>query len=164
MAALRRARLEGPDLRAFPAFGRLGVAADATGQAVACFFALHPTHFDSNGRLNWGGSCRLLTVGRDGAKARFPRDNENHCSFDARFRRLLTSHDRGALVARVRQILPLLEHEGIAVDYVQLYREIRWWNDYADAIRRRWSVSYWGGHSETPGHETETEPQPAEAP
>jgi hypothetical protein len=163
MAVLRRARVDGTDTRACRVLGRLDVLGDEAGRAVAWFFARHPGHYAGEGRLNFGGSCRLLTVdGHRNTKARFPRDAENRCSFDARFRRVLASHDRQALVTRVHQILPLLEQQDAAVDYVRLYRDLVAWGFNPESVRWRWAQSYWGGVPDLPSSGIHSGSEPKE--
>ena len=159
MASLRRVQLDRQDTRAFDAYRRLGVVYDGVGRATAVLYAAHAAHEDSAGKLNFGGSCHRLTTNH----ARFPRDEKGKSSFDARFRRISACRDRDELAARLRQVLPLLRQEGIGLDYVRLYRDLRWWDDYADDIRWRWSQSYWGGPVESGRRSEATELRSTEA-
>jgi CRISPR system Cascade subunit CasB len=90
---------------------------------------------------NFGVTCREL--------------RGDHESFDLRFRRLPDCDSREELCERLVPIAVAAQAKGIAVDYDELFRDLRFFAaEGRDRVRVRWAQAYWG----TVAEQTDTEP------
>ena len=94
---------------------------------VAALFASHP---DSGGMGDLGDSMERLT-GKTGSQ-----------SMESRFIALLSAH-QDDLFDQLRHAISLLKSKEIPVDWVQLCRDLRRWNDPDRRTQIKWSRSYW---------------------
>ena len=95
------------------------------------------------GAGNFGVTCRKLCG--------------DHESFDLRFRRLLDCDSREELCERIVPLGLTAQSKGIAVDYEQLFRDLRFYAaDGRDLVRVRWAQAYWGTAAEENDSESAT--------
>jgi CRISPR system Cascade subunit CasB len=95
---------------------------------IASLFALHPV---STQRGNMGDHLYAYTqeVGDDAATTR-------------RFTQLLRQR-RDSLDPLLRQHISLLKSRDIAVNWHQLMWDLRWWDEAARRVQKRWASAYW---------------------
>lgn len=98
---------------------------------VAGLFALHPT----------SGTTSLA------AALRRVRDKTSSPSIEQRFAALLDAHPQD-LPPHLRHAVALARSHEIAIDWDDLLRTVRYWNESA---RRRWARDFWGGASPDEG-------------
>ena len=103
---------------------------------IATLFALGTHRNDptaSNPPRNLGASLRL---------ERLERGTDKAGSLDKRFNALLDV-DREQLPFRLRQIVSLLASRTIAIDWVQLLRDVRRWEQPERSVQRYWAEAYY---------------------
>ncbi len=117
-----------------------GVSNDPNTQSdfflIATLFALGTHRNDpkvSNPPRNLGASLRM---------ERLERGTDKAGSLDKRFNALLDV-DREQLPFRLRQIISLLASRTIAIDWVQLLRDVRYWGHPDRGVQRRWAEAYY---------------------
>lgn len=97
---------------------------------VAALFAAHPRHHADAG--NFGASVRRLPASP---------------TRDGRFKALLNAHE-DELGAHLRQLVRQLESQGIAIDWVSLLGDLRWWSHGEQRVQQRWARAFWGSADE----------------
>lgn len=95
---------------------------------IASLFALHPVSAKTG---NLGDHLRTFAneAGDDTATTR-------------RFVQLLRQH-RDALPTLLRQHISLLKSKEIAVNWNQLFKDLRTWDHSARYVQKRWAKAYW---------------------
>jgi CRISPR system Cascade subunit CasB len=104
---------------------------------VASLFGMHPHNWPSEGKpwaTNLGASFRRLQQKRDNP------------SLEKRFAALLDA-PREALEDHLRQAISLLRSEEIAVNYLQLLRDIQAWEYEERSVQRAWARAFWNSFS-----------------
>jgi CRISPR system Cascade subunit CasB len=94
---------------------------------------MHPRNWPSEGKpwaTNLGASFRQLQQKRDNP------------SLEKRFAALLDA-PREALEDHLRQAISLLRSEEIAVNYLQLLRDIHTWECEGRSVQRAWARAFW---------------------
>ncbi len=135
MAELRC--LLNPNLRhrGWKAVARIGGIGRFPDELVAGLFALHPLHDGSLG--NMGTSCRKLAMKRSTDKG------IEASPLDTHFRRLLDA-DRSELPDILQKLFRGFKSEGIPVNYIRLYDDLRYWGE---DVRRRLAQQYWSNQT-----------------
>ena len=111
-------------------------------ETVAGLWATDPQSHRA-GAGNFGVTCRKL--------------RGDHESFDLRFRRLLDCGSREELCERIVPVGLTAQSKGIAVDYDELFRDLRFYAaDGRDLVRVRWAQAYWGTAAEENDSESAT--------
>ncbi|MDF1712191.1 MAG: type I-E CRISPR-associated protein Cse2/CasB [Akkermansiaceae bacterium] len=117
---------------AFPVIARLagGTALDRPEIClIAALFAEHPTH--SATADNLGATCRRIA-------------GQNPESFEAHFRRLLSSQDLASdLAPNLLKIIRRAKKEALPVNYEILEDDLRRWSHSAEKIKIGWAKSYY---------------------
>ncbi len=117
---------------AFPVIARLagGTALDRPEIClVAALFAEHPNHSRKAGDI--GATCRLIA-------------GQNPESFEAHFRRLLSSQDLASdLAPNLLKIIRRAKKGPLPVNYEILESDLTRWNHSAEKIKIRWAKSYY---------------------
>lgn len=135
LAALRRGlgRKPGTEIAMYPFVGSwVGSKSDRDAEPfflVASLFALHPKH-DPN----------LRSLGESFSK--LFRESSSPESLEHRFTALLNA-DREELHIHLRHAVSLLKSKGIAINYAQLIRDIRWWGERGSGTRRTLARDFW---------------------
>lgn len=139
MADLRCALIPAKVSRAWPLLARIGGIGDLTVETIAGMFAYHPIETQVG---NLGTTCRGLYGATDGT--------------DARFRRLLACGDRSEICEHLRSIVLAAKAKDIAVNYEQLFADIRYWGTQ---VKARWATEYWrsteGAGDAVPGEDAQ---------
>lgn len=127
--------------RAFPALMAIvGSLEKDDFNTVAALYAYHPKHLKGAGSL--GLLCCKLSV----------KNN----TFEGRFRRLLLCNKK-ELRKHLRGIILAARSKGYAVDYLQLYKDLDYWEHpyRGDKVRIQWASDFWkrsdNAVSEPPG-------------
>lgn len=112
---------------------------------VAGLFGAHPDHHGSTEqtdrgkgrRRNIGDVCRMLR-----------RDEEDEAT-ERRFHRLLEAH-REQLESHLRQVVGLAKsaQPSVAIDYIQLYWDLRKWQMESRKVQFNWARSFYGSSEE----------------
>ncbi|XKK39592.1 type I-E CRISPR-associated protein Cse2/CasB [Nocardiopsis sp. ARC36] len=78
--------------------------------------------------------------------------NANQAAIDGRMNMIATSTDTTELFGHLRGLVTLLREQAQPLDYTQLFRDLRHWDDAPrrPSIRRRWAASTWTGTNATP--------------
>ena len=132
LADLRRALSPTTEHQAWPALGALvgGLAFQddlrLIYETVGALFALHPTQRQIG---NIGVTCRHLAQGREDA-------------FGRRFRRLLASDSPEDLRNQLVHIIKMAKSADKAVDYVQLFKDMRWFRNSPQRLKVEWARQY----------------------
>lgn len=115
---------------------------------VASLFGLHPHHrrTERQHRRGLGSDLRPLRVVGEGEDPGVVR----------RFTALLDAH-REAAPEHLRHLVALLRSrkEDLPIDYLQLFFDLRAWDDTDRSVQKRWASGFWGwtpseGGSTTP--------------
>jgi len=94
---------------------------------IAALMAVHPRYSEKAG--NFGHVCRKL--------------REQHESFDARFRRLLSCRHAGELCEHLKGfVLAAKQRDNLPVDYARLRDDATRW--HWESTRVCWAEAYWG--------------------
>ena len=96
-------------------------------QTVGALFALHPNHKRIG---NIGVTCRHLAKDREEA-------------FERRFRRLLASGSLEDLRDQLVHIVKMAKAADKAVDYFQLFSDMRWFRSNPQRVKVEWACEYW---------------------
>lgn len=122
---------------------------------VAGLFGAHPNHHgsvdqDTRGkerRRNIGDVCRMLAREDDEATER-------------RFHRLLEAH-REQLEPHLRQVVGLARsaQPSVAIDYIQLYWDLRKWQMESRNVQFNWARSFYGSSEDEKNKENSEEGQ-----
>lgn len=142
-AALRHWLSDAARPRAYPALIELrGTLDDEAFNTVAALYAWHP--LDRRDQSNLGHLCRQLAAGLN--------------TFEGRFKRLLLCNSE-ELRQHLQPIILAARAQGVPVDYLQLYLDLRSWSHdyYGEQVRQSWATEFWMPHQET------ATPQPQEA-
>jgi len=138
MADLRRGLSEATSDRAWP---YIAAWCDITNDrlryiytTVAAAYAANPEPTDKG---NMGYLLRRIAMGTGTGEDALK-------TFDGRFRRLLSCDTVQELCAHLRGVIKAAAQRGIPVNFVNLFRDLRYWSD---AVKRRWAAQYWGGLS-----------------
>lgn len=129
-SALRHWLSDAARPRAYQALMELrGTLADENFNTVAALYAYHPQHSEDGGSL--GLLCHELAAG--------------FSTFEGRFKRLLLC-DAEEIHRHLRPIILAARAKGIAVDYLQLYRDLSSWGHdfYGEKVRLAWAEDFWG--------------------
>lgn len=122
---------------AFPVIARLagGNALDRSEIClIAALFAEHPNHSEKTGDL--GATCRRIA-------------GKNPDSFEAHFRRLLSSQDLASdLAPNLLKVIRRAKKESLPVNYQKLERDLARWKFSAEKIKINWAKSYYSVPSE----------------
>jgi CRISPR system Cascade subunit CasB len=87
------------------------------------------------GAGNFGDVCRTLRA--------------EHETFDVRFRRLVDCDNREELCERIVPVCLAAQRKGVAVDYNQLFRDLKFYGgEGIDRVRTHWAQSYWEPETE----------------
>jgi len=133
LAELRRALSPTTEHQAWPALGALAgpLAFEPNSrliyQTVGALFALHPMHGDIG---TIGVTCRHLAQGREDA-------------FERRFRRLLASDSLDDLRDQLVRIVKMAKAADKAVDYFQLFTDMRRFRHDPQRVKVDWAREYW---------------------
>ncbi|MBI2929446.1 MAG: type I-E CRISPR-associated protein Cse2/CasB [Verrucomicrobia bacterium] len=133
-AALRHWLSDAARPRAYqPLMELRGTLEDADFNTVAALYAYHPDNRNDAGGL--GRLCQRLAVG--------------FSTFEGRFKRLLLC-DADELRQHLQPVILAARAKGIAVDYLQLYLDLRSWDHdyYGEQARQRWATEFWGREPE----------------
>ena len=145
LAALRRGLGkqpgEAPEMfpyveRHFDARGSHGAPDEA--YTVASIFGIHPVHHrpaERRERNNFGASLRAIRW----------KDGEENQGVERRFVALLDA-GREALPVHLRHLVTLLHSssEPMAIDYLQLFYDLRLWGEPDRRVQKRWAAGFWG--------------------
>jgi CRISPR type I-E-associated protein CasB/Cse2 len=136
LAALRSSLREGNDLIALRVVlpflkARASRKEEDAAVLLAGLFALHP----ESGQLSLAAA--LHRVWRDTGSE----------SVEGRFRALLGAGGSD-LAPHLRHAVSLVASKGVSLDWNDLYRTIRHWDDDDDWVRRRWARDFWGASDE----------------
>ena len=101
---------------------------------VASLFALHPSSTKSS---NMGNHLRALA-----------REIGDDASTERRFVQLLRMR-RDTLEPRLRQHISILKSKDIAVNWHQLFRDLRNWDHPKRFVQRNWAGAFWYRQSES---------------
>lgn len=112
---------------------------------VGGLFGLHPEHREGAG--NFGASLHTIRLNEGTA--------DGDSGVERRFRAVLDARHEG-LEVHLRNLVKLLHSRkpDVAIDYVQLIRDLEHWDDPEPRVKRRWASGFWGYRHET----TDTEP------
>jgi CRISPR system Cascade subunit CasB len=133
MASLRCALIAGKRHRAWPALNRLGVNIDREVDVfVAGMFAAHPEVTDKG---NFGSLCKLIELRRDGSGNKDARLTPT----ERRFQHVLAA-SRDEVMERVLRLVLMAKAEGLSVNYGQLQKDLRFWNE---RIKAAWASAFW---------------------
>lgn len=107
---------------------------------VAGLFGLHPLHTGPTDKTP--GTYRR-NVGDVMARLRRGEDDQ---ATERRFHRLLEAH-RDQVEDYLRQVVGMAATAGgpVAIDYVQLYWDLRRWNDERRSVQLRWARAFYAG-------------------
>lgn len=130
MAELRCALSPAKLHRAWPLLGRAGGIGDPIKETVAGLFGYHPDETDNG---NCGTTCRRLA--------------DDNSTFEGRFQRLLSCDGREEVCERLRPIILAARARKIAVNYEQLFTDLRYWGT---TVKARWAGQFWGVPEEEP--------------
>lgn len=129
---------------AYPVIARLkgGAALDQADIClVAALFAEHPKHSEKSGNL--GATCRRIA-------------GQNPDSFEAHFRRLLSSQDLASdLGPNLLKVIRRAKKEALPINYEMLESDLARWSHSAEKIKIRWAKSYYS----VPGEDLLDTPQ-----
>jgi len=120
---------------------------------LASLFALHPVSFTRSElgarRRNIGDSLRLLALRRHEWRGAgdVPDDSLLPDPLKRRMDALLASRNED-LFEHLRHVIRLLKSEEVPVDWDQLLRDLRRWDDVDRNVQWRWSRSFYVGYSE----------------
>lgn len=109
---------------------------------VAALFAYYPDAKSTSGNL--GASLRQLKDESD--------------SIEKRFVALLNA-EVDELPNYLRQIIGLLKSKEIAVNWEQLFKDVRFWDSEKSRVREKWARSFWGNPSNDNSRNAETRPK-----
>lgn len=133
MSALRCILVEGKKQRAWPALSRLGIEIN---DDISSFIAgLYATHPDEATVGNFGTTCRNIGQKR----GEIHTDEIKVTPTERRFQHLLSS-ERTELSDRIMRMVLLAKAQSIPINYVQLEKDMRNWND---RTKTAWATSYW---------------------
>jgi CRISPR system Cascade subunit CasB len=115
---------------------------------VAALFGRYPC--TSTPGHHFGGSCRELHLKRESE------------SIERRFVALLAA-DADSVGVHLRHAISLLAAEDIAVDWVKLLRDLRWWGQPEHRVQRQWAREFWkhsvtASESDQPQEQLQYEP------
>jgi CRISPR system Cascade subunit CasB len=134
MANLRCILVESKKHRAWPALNRLGLKIDDNVSAyIAGLYATHPEE-TTNG--NFGLTCKKIEYKRDDKKS----DDSKLTPTERRFQHLLTAERGAELNNRVLRMILLAKSENVAVNYVKLETDLKFWGD---RTKTEWAASFW---------------------
>ena len=120
---------------------------------LASLFALHPVSFTETElaarRRNVGDSLRLLALRQQERRSARGTADESLLPepLKRRMDALLASRYED-LFEHLRQVIRLLKTEEIPVDWDQLLKDLRRWDDPERSVQWRWSRSFYVGFSE----------------
>ena len=130
-AALRRWWSPATEYQAFPSLGRLGALGDWRRSTVAALHAVHGQQQENGPGI---GQAALLLGDR--------KDGEH--PYDRHFRRLLAARTPEDLQSQLHRLVKRLRNEGIALDYIRLLRDLRFWSaDEGQKVKVRWAMEFW---------------------
>ena len=104
---------------------------------VAGLFAMHPESWPKK-----EGDKRLTNFGASFAWMKSKADSDS--SIERRFVALLDCHEDD-LAEHLRHAVSLLRSKEIPVDWLQLLRDLRNWNQENRRVQRNWARAFWGG-------------------
>ena len=136
MAALRCALVDSKKHRAWPALHRLGLDVDNRAAAVvAGLFATHPEETNAG---NLGATCKAIERKRD---SNTQKDADAKITpIERRFQHLLAAERGEELHQRVIRVVLLAKAQGVPVNYTQLDKDLRFWNE---RTRQAWAAAFW---------------------
>lgn len=133
MANLRCALIAGKRHRAWPVLNRLGVNIDHEVDVfVAGLFAAHPAVTDKG---NFGSLCKLIELKRDGSGSKDAKLTPT----ERRFQHALAA-SRDEVMDRVLRLVLMARAEGLPVNYGQLQKDLRFWNE---RVKTAWASAFW---------------------
>lgn len=115
------------------------VREEAAYYLIGALFALHPKTWQRE-----EGAKRATNLGA--SFAWFNREVERE-SIEKRFVALLDCH-ADELPEHLRHAISLLRSKEIPVDWVQLLRDLKYWEHEDRFVQRRWARAFWGGAEE----------------
>lgn len=143
MASFRCALIDNKKHRAWPALSRLGIPVNDTHSAlIAGLFATHPQVSNEG---NFGDTCKQIERKRGDKRS----DDNKLTPTERRFQHLLSAEYGPELQGRLKRMILLAKALGVPVNYGQLDKDIRYWNDKK---RNEWATVYWA-----PGVSSETD-------
>jgi CRISPR system Cascade subunit CasB len=113
---------------------------EAATHHVLTLYAVHQQ--SQTARMHTSGS--ISNRRSVGAAARHLYDKRGNEGAKARFLATATANSVPELVGHLRHLVTLLRDEGIALDYVRLFRDILAWHDPGERskVRRRWGLDF----------------------
>lgn len=135
MADLKCGLIESKKYRAYPYIGYFGGIDSKDADVVRTIAGLFAYHSVLTNTGNMGDLCRKL-CGKDEDLDKGP--------IAKRFQYLLASN-REEICDRVTRIILRAGREGIPVNYVGLYDDLKRWND---RVKTKWAASFWNGKQE----------------
>jgi CRISPR system Cascade subunit CasB len=114
---------------------------------LAGLFALHPHHLERAEAEGYRPSLAdaLRQLGR--------KENVSAEGVERRLVALLNA-EREDLDEHLRHAISQLRAADVPVDYVQLLRDLRWWEADERWVQRRWARAFWGQHEQPETHPT----------
>ena len=109
---------------------------------IGSLFGLNPRHIGDRTR-NLGAVCADL--GRQ-------EDNFVSSAADRRFTAMLSSR-RSGLVPHLRRVVMMADRQGLAIDYVRLFHDLRRWESEAKESQLAWARSFYPMKVEAPSPE-----------
>jgi CRISPR type I-E-associated protein CasB/Cse2 len=100
---------------------------------IAALYAMHP---EESNTPNFGATCRQIALQESG-DVKLPESHER------RFRRLIAADSAEQLGELLRAWIRLASSKGVAVNYEQLFTDLRNWDWRGDDIRVRWAAEFW---------------------
>lgn len=132
MADLRCGLIESKKYKAYPYLGYFGGIDSKDADVIRTIAGLYAHHPTLTATGNMGDLCKKL-CGRDEDLVKGP--------IAKRFQYLLAS-SRDEICDRVTRIVLRAGKEGIPVNYVGLYDDLKRWND---RVKTQWAASFWNG-------------------
>ena len=112
----------------FPAFGRIGVRAPRSADAItAALYAINPNH--RAGGMRVGQALKKFGDGQE--------------SFDAHVRRLLASDSLEDAGDQLQRIFARFGSSGVSLDYNTLMWDLRKWTNRSEEVKTSWGKDYW---------------------
>ena len=146
MSNLRCLLVDSKKHRGWPALSRLGI--DIKDPVLTTIAGLYATHPENTDKGNFGATCKLIESKRDK-----PRNDEKLTPTERRFQHLLAAEPGQELFNRTIRMILMAASQGVPVNYRQLEKDLRYWND---RTRADWAASFW-----TP--DTSNEPEEIES-
>lgn len=133
MANLRCYLIESKKQRAWPALHRLGIDIDdEVAGFIAALFATHPSETENG---NVGTTWRLIERIRGDRN-----EDEKISATERRFQYLLSAEKGQEVFERISRMVLMAKACDIPVNYVQLEKDLRFWND---RTKIEWASAFW---------------------